>query len=105
MPKYLFKVNYDSTGAQAILDNGASSRLAMADQLAASLDGSIEAFYFAFGGTDAYIIGDLPSDEAAAAVALTVGSGNVSLETTVLLTAEQIDAAAKLSPSYTPPGS
>lgn len=105
MPKYLFKVNYDSTGAQAILEDGASSRLAMADQLSASLDGSIEAFYFAFGGTDAYIIGDLPSDEAAAAVALTVGSGNVSLETTVLLTAEQMDAAAELAPSYTPPGS
>lgn len=104
MPKYLFKTNYDSTGAQAILDNGASSRVAMAEQLAASLGGSIEAFYFAFGDTDAYIIGDLPDDEAAAAVALTVGTGNVGLETTVLLTAEQMDAAAQRSPSYTPPG-
>jgi uncharacterized protein with GYD domain len=77
----------------------------MARQLSESLDGSLEVFYFAFGTDDAIAIADLPSNEAAAAVAVTVGSGSVSLETTVLLTAEEMDAAARLSPSYSPPGS
>ena len=103
MPKYMFKASYDSTGAQAIIDKGASARVQMAEQLAGSLDGTVEAFYFAFGSDDAIIICDLPSDEAAAAVALTVGTGNVGLETTVLLTPEQVDEAAKMSPSYSPP--
>ena len=104
MPKYLFRINYDKTGAQAIIDDGGSSRVRMADQLAGSLGGEVEAFYFAFGGDDAFAIVDLPSAEAAAAVSLTVGSGNVSIETVALLTAEQMDEAAKLSPSYAPPG-
>ena len=105
MPKYMFKANYDSTGAQAIISKGGSARVQMAEQLADSLGGEVEAFYFAFGSDDAIIIVDLPSDEAAAAVALTVGSGNVALETTVLLTAAQLDEAAKMSPSYSPPSS
>lgn len=105
MPKYLFRIRYDSTGAQAIIDKGGTARVDMARQLSESLDGSLETFYFAFGTDDAIAIADLPSNEAAAAVALTVGSGSVSLETTVLLTAEEIDAAAKLSPSYSPPES
>ena len=105
MPKYMFTANYDSTGAQAIIDKGGSARVEMAERLAESLGGEVEAFYFAFGGDDAIIIVDLPSDEAAAAVALTVGTGNVGLETTVLLTPAQLDEAAKLSPSYSPPGS
>jgi len=47
---------------------------------------------------------DLPSDEAAAAIAMTVGSaGAATVRTTVLLTAEQADAAAKLSPKYRAP--
>jgi len=32
------------------------------------------------------------------------GAGSATLRTTVLLTAEQIDAAAKLSPNYRAPG-
>ncbi len=105
MPKYLFQFSYDSTGAQAVIDNGGSARRAMGEQLAESLGGSLEAFYFAFGHHDAIAIADLPDNEAAAAVAMTVSTGNVSIQTTPLLTAEEVDAAGRLSPSYTPPGS
>lgn len=105
MPKYLFRIRYDSSGAQAIVDKGGTARVDMARQLSESLDGSLEAFYFTFGADDAIAIADLPSNEAAAAVALTVNSGSVSLETSALLTADEMDAAAKLSPSYSPPES
>jgi uncharacterized protein with GYD domain len=103
MPKYMFTITYDSTGAQAIIEKGASARVQMAEQLADSLGGSVECMYFAFGDVDAIAIVELPSDEAAAAAALTVGTGNVGLATTKLLSAEQLDEAAKLSPSYSAP--
>ncbi len=39
MPKYLFRIRYDSTGAQAIIDKGGTARVDMARQLSESLDG------------------------------------------------------------------
>jgi len=65
----------------------------------------MESFYFAFGDADVYVIADLPSDEAATALALSVNrSGSTNLKTVVLLTPEQVDAAAKMLPAYSPPG-
>jgi uncharacterized protein with GYD domain len=74
-------------------------------QLAESVGGSLESFHFAFGDSDAYVIVDLPDNEAAAAVALTVNtSGAVTTKTVVLMTPEEVDAAAKRSVDYRPPG-
>jgi uncharacterized protein with GYD domain len=71
----------------------------------ASVGGKLEAFYFAFGDTDLYVIADLPDHAAAAGVALTVAqSGRASTNTVVLLTAEEMDAASKKTVAYRPPG-
>ena len=66
----------------------------------------MESFYFAFGGDDVYVVVDAPSHEAMAAVAGTVTSTGVlsKYETVVLLTPEQLDAAANMTVDYTPPG-
>jgi uncharacterized protein with GYD domain len=105
MPKYLLQANYTAEGANAILAKGGSARVASARAAAESVGGSLEAFYFAFGGTDAYAVVDLPDNGAAAALALTVsGSGVVTVNTTVLLTPEEIDAAAQAQVQYTAPG-
>ena len=62
-------------------------------------------FYFGFGDRDAYVVVDLPDNEAAAAVALAVNAaGGATVKTTVLLTPEQVDEAAKRSVDYRPPG-
>jgi uncharacterized protein with GYD domain len=75
------------------------------EQVAESVGGRLESFYFAFGDRDAYVIVDLPDNESATAVALTVNaSGAVSVKTTVLLTPEEVDAAAGRSIDYRPPG-
>ena len=75
------------------------------EKLAKSVGGTVEAFYFAFGETDAYVLVELPDNVTAAAVALTVGaSGLAKVKTTVLLTVEEADAASKLSPAYRAPG-
>ena len=67
--------------------------------------GKLEAFYFAFGEHDAYVLSDLPDNESAAAVALVVNSSEaVVLQTIVLLTPEELDAACKKQVDFRPAG-
>ena len=69
------------------------------------MGGTIETFYFAFGEDDVIVIGDLPDNVSTAAVALTVAaSGLVKIKTTVLLTPEEVDQAARKTVTYRPPG-
>lgn len=105
MPKYLYQANYVGEGIKGLLKEGGSSRRAVVEKLVTSLGGTVEAFYYAFGDTDLYVIGDLPDHAAAAALALTVSStGAVALKTTVLLTPEELDQAAQKTPTYRAPG-
>ena len=106
MPKYLLSVNYTLEGIRGVAQKGGSARKSAASAAAKSVGGKVESFYFAFGGTDVYVIADMPSNEAAAALALAVSAGGgATVETTVLLTTDEMDAAAKQQVSYRPPGS
>ena len=86
---------------------GGTARVDAIKKLAAGVGGSLESCYFAFGSDDLYAIVDAPSHEAMAAIAGTVTSTGAlsSYQTIVLLTADQLDAAANMSVDYTPPGS
>ena len=67
--------------------------------------GRLDTFYFAFGDRDAYVVLDLPDNESAAAIALAVNAaGGATAKTTVLLTPDEVDAAAKRSVDYRAPG-
>ena len=105
MAKYLAQCNYVGEGLKGLLKEGGSSRRAVVEKLIQSLGGKVEAFYYAFGDTDLYIIIDAPDNISAAAATLTVNAtGALTVKTTVLLTPEEIDAAVKKSPAYRPPG-
>jgi uncharacterized protein with GYD domain len=105
MPKYLFQANYTAEGAKGIMKDGGTARRAAVEKAVAGLGGRMESFYFAFGGSDAYVICDLPDNVTAAAMALAVAqSGKASTSTTVLLTPEDVDAATKKSVAYRGPG-
>jgi uncharacterized protein with GYD domain len=105
MPKYLFEASYTLDGVKGVQSAGGSSRRDAVVAVAESVGGSLEAFYFAFGDRDAYVIVDLPDNESATAVALTVNSaGGATVTTVVLLTPEEVDAAAQRSVDYRPPG-
>jgi uncharacterized protein with GYD domain len=105
MPKYLAQCNYVGDGIKGLLKEGGTSRRAVVDKLVESVGGKVEAFYYAFGETDLYVIADLPDNESMTAVALMVAaSGAIAIKTTVLLTPEQVDEAAKKTPIYQPPG-
>lgn len=106
MAKYLFHGTYTRSGIQGVLKDGGSGRRKAVDKLAKSLGGSVESMYWAFGKDDFYVIADVPTHAAAAALAATTGaSGAVSISTVVLLTADDMDAAVKLHPNYRAPGS
>jgi uncharacterized protein with GYD domain len=105
MPKYLFEASYTAQGIQGVQREGGSSRRDAVAKTTEALGGSLEAFYFAFGDTDAYVISDLPNNEAAAAVAIAVNAaGGATVKTVVLLSPEEIDAASKQSVDYRAPG-
>jgi uncharacterized protein with GYD domain len=105
MPKFLIEASYTLDGVKGVQSAGGSSRRDAVAQVAESVGGTMESFYFSFGDSDAYVIVDLPDNESAAAVALTVNAaGGASTRTTVLLTPEEIDAAAQRSVDYRPPG-
>ncbi len=106
MAKYLIEGNYVGDGIKGLLKEGGSSRREAIEKLVASVGGKLESVYYAFGDVDVYVVAELPDHASAAAVALTAtASGTVSIKTTVLMTPEDIDAAAKKSPSYRPAGS
>ena len=105
VPKYLWEASYTVEGAKGLLKDGGSGRRAAVITMVNGLGGKLESFYFAFGETDAYLVADLPNDEAAAAVSLTVSAGGgATVKTVKLLTVEQMDDVAKKSVQYRPPG-
>ena len=105
MPKYLLQVSYTAEGARGVLKDGGSKRNQAAKTLVEGVGGKFEGLYFAFGSTDAFALADLPDNAAAAAVALAVSaSGAASATTTVLMTPDEMDQAAKKTVRYTPPG-
>jgi uncharacterized protein with GYD domain len=105
MKKYLIKASYNANGVKGLIGDGGTKRRAEVQKMLAVMGGRLESFYFAFGEHDAYITVELPDDVSAAAVGLGVNaSGVVSISTTVLLSPEDIDAAAKVSVNYRGPG-
>lgn len=105
MPKYLLSVNYTAQGTQGLLKDGGSARRDVVERLITGMGGRLEAFYFAFGASDVIVIIDAPDNVSVAAASLAVGaSGAAEVQTTTLLTPEEIDQAATRQVGYTPPG-
>jgi uncharacterized protein with GYD domain len=107
MAKYLLHGSYSAEGVKGIIKDGGSKRRELADQLVKSMGGTIEAFYFAYGENDFYVIIDNPDSQKIIAGSLLInasGAGNAKL--TVLITPEEMDEAAKIAGTltYRPPG-
>ena len=105
MPKFMIKASYTAEGARGLLKEGGTGRRAAIQKLIEGLGGKVEAFYFAYGEDDAYVITDVPDTTTGLAVSLAVNaSGAVRLSTIPLITPEEIDAAGKKSVQYRAPG-
>jgi uncharacterized protein with GYD domain len=105
MGMYMVHGSYSVDGIRGVMKEGGTARAKVVATLVTSVGGTLESFYFAFGKDSFFVIADLPNDEAAAAVSMTVAaSGAVTSSTTKLLTPAQVDAAVKVSPTYRAPG-
>ncbi|HTM31577.1 MAG TPA: GYD domain-containing protein [Vicinamibacterales bacterium] len=105
MPKFLWQVSYTAQGAKGLQQEGGSARRAAVQRATEQVGGKLEAFYFALGESDVYLIADLP--DAGAAVALSVavnGSGAAQVRTAMLLSPDEMDAALKKAVDYRAPG-
>lgn len=105
MPRYMIVASYTAQGEQGLLSKGGSARRASVTEMVNKLGGSVETFDFAFGKDDVFVICELPDNVTAAAIGLAVGaSGLTTVRTVVLLTPEEIDAAAEKHADYHGPG-
>jgi uncharacterized protein with GYD domain len=105
MPKYLIEFNYTAEGTRGLIKEGGSKRRDAVVQLVKGLGGKLEAFYYCFGEYDGVAIVDAPEAISEMAASLIISaSGAVKLKTTVLLTPEEMDQAAKKTVDYRPPG-
>ena len=99
MPKYIVSGSYTVDGIKGILKEGGSARKSHVEQLVKGMGGILEAFYFAYGGVDVVAIVNLPDGVSAIAA-----GGAFRPTTTVLITPEEMDQAARTTVNYRPPG-
>jgi uncharacterized protein with GYD domain len=105
MAKYLLTASYTAEGAKGLMKDGGTKRRQAAEQAIKSSGGTLEAFYFAFGDSDAFVIIDAPDHATVAAASVAINaSGAVKTKTVVLLTPEEIDQAIKKGTTYRAPG-
>ncbi len=104
MPKYLLEATYTGDGVKGLKSEGGSARAAAATALVESLGGTVECFYFGFGGVDVYLVVDMPDNASVAAASLAVNStGAITARTVVLLSPSEMDEAGKKDVSYRGP--
>jgi uncharacterized protein with GYD domain len=105
MPKFMIKAAYAAEGVRGLIKEGGTGRRAAVQKVIEGNGGKLEAFYFAYGDADAYVIADVPDAATGIAVSLAVNaSGAVRVSTIPLITPEEMDAASKKSISYRAPG-
>jgi uncharacterized protein with GYD domain len=105
MPKMLIKGSYTGEGTRGLMKEGGTNRHQTVAKAVENLGGKVEAFYFAYGENDVYVIVDVP--DAATGLALTMAvnaSGVVRLSTVPLITPAELDAACKIAVPYRAPG-
>ena len=105
MPKYLVTGSYTAEGLKGLLKEGGSGRRKAVEDALKQMGGKLDAYYFAFGDSDVVSIVDVPDNVTAAALAIGISStGTVGTRTTILLTPEEIDQAAKKTLDFRPAG-
>jgi len=105
MPKFLLQGSYTAEGLKGLAKDKATGRKASVTAALQTAGVMVESFYFSFGSDDVVLIVDAPDNATATAVSIAVSStGLISLHTTPLLTATEVDAALAKKVTYTPPG-
>ena len=105
MAKYLYHGTYTDKGIKGLMKDGGTKRMEVTKRAIESLGGKMEAYYFAFGSNDFYIIADAPDNVNALSGSLIANaSGTVKINITALITPEEVDQAVKKTMDWRPPG-
>jgi uncharacterized protein with GYD domain len=105
MPKYLYHGSYTDKGIKGLMKDGGTKRVKVTKKAIESLGGKMEAYYFALGGTDFFIIIELPDNVKAIAGSLIANaSGMVKINITPLVSPKEVDMAVKQTMDWRPPG-
>ena len=105
MPKYLYHGSYTDNGLKGLMKDGGSKRVEVTKKAIESLGGKMEAYYFALGGNDFFIILEAPNNVKAIAGSLIANaSGTVKVNITALVSPEEVDQAVKQTMDWQPPG-
>ena len=108
MAKYLIQGGYSHEGLKGVVKDGGTGRRTAVEASLKALGARLESMYYAFGTSDIYITVEAPDNVSVAAFALAVGGTGAlaHFKTTVLLSVEEVDQAAKraASASYRAPG-
>lgn len=108
MPKYVVFFSYSSAAVRGMIDHP-SDRSAAVSELAESLGGSIESFYWMQGKHDGFVIGEFPDSVSGVAVSAAVASTGAiaSIESHEIFDhdqqAEIVEKAKTALKAYTPP--
>ena len=96
MPRYMQQVAYSQQGWEALVANP-QNRIEAVRPAIEKLGGKIEAAWFCFGDYDVVVIMDLPDNVSAAAIATAFAAGGAckSVQTTPLISAEEMMQALK----------
>jgi uncharacterized protein with GYD domain len=73
MAKYIILCNYTQNGIENVKQS--PTRLDAAKKAFHSMGGELKEFYLVMGRYDMVVVADMPNDEAAAKLALAIGSG------------------------------
>src|SRR5258708_37422352 len=105
MAKFLIAASYTPEGLRGLAKDKASRRRKAVQEALAAMGGGLEAIYWAFGESDAFVICDCPDNITAAALSLAVSAVRlVRTTTTPRLTGEEVDPALAQSGSIRVPG-
>lgn len=106
MAHFMFTATYTPEGLRGVLADGPAKRMQVVERLFESVGGRLETAYWMFGPADFVAIAELPDNAAAAAAATKVSAtGTSSIQTTVLLSADEMDAAIGKGVDFQAPGS
>jgi uncharacterized protein with GYD domain len=108
MSKYIVFFSYSSAAVKGMIDHP-SDRSAAVRELASSLGGSVESFYWMQGNHDGFVIGEFPDSVSGAAVSAAVAATGAvsSIESHEIFDHDQqeeiVKAAKTALQAYTPP--
>ena len=101
MSKFLLSATYTQEGTSILLTDGGSKRLDALTAAIESVGGSLEAFHYAFGDVDLYMVVEVPDDTTAAALSMRMNAaGILKVKMTKLIDLEAVDAAIAKQVAY-----